>query len=225
MVEKNPYYISKEDTKRLTSEQIRAAKYNNVFLISMFTNLVGQNCENPSATAGKHRAQINIGELPCSEAATGIPQYELGKKLEFLLATLTNSADARTMFMKSYFSTLIARLRDGSVGDNKSWEDYRKTANCDSNLANRTPINAALLCYSQDDSMEIGINFAKVIDCLIRKTNTGKYDLVNFDENKLQNKDVARQMALAFNNQLKSFKSNSRFMRNFKYDPNSESYL
>ena len=63
-------------------------------------------------------------------------------------------------------------------------------------------------------------------DCiLIRKNSVGKYELINFDENKIENKEMSKKMAIAFNQQLTSFKSNHRFMRNFKYDPSNESSL
>ena len=225
MAEKNPYYIDKEDTKKLTIEQIKAAKYNNVFLISLFTNIVDQEGFNASTAAGKHRAQINLGELPCSEKTTGLPQYELGKKLEFLIGSLTNSPDARSRFMSSYFRTLIDRIRDGSVGDNKSWVDYSRLSSCDRDVEGYSPLNAALLAYSKDDSCEIGLNFAKLIDCLVRKNRFGKFEFVNFNETTSENKEMSKKMGLAINEQLLSLKTNNKFTRNFKYDPSNEAFI
>lgn len=211
---KNKYYLDYDASKGLTTDQLRAAKYNNQFLMSVFTKLVASEGTNPEEAVGDFITCILDNKLPRSDAETGLSSNNLGAKLNFLVTTLRNNPAAQKKFQNSFFYHLINAFRRGSTtfNEQEQWESYQPTSSCSSKYRARGPFAIAMLCHSKDDTAPIGINFATLIDSLIGGDNYGNY-YIKTDFDKLGN--TAKEMNMACKNYLSTIKSNSAFKQNF----------
>ena len=220
----NKYYLDSEDTKKLTVEQLRAAKYNNYFLMSVFTNLVAEKGTNSETVVNSSFLPgLLLNNLPRKDSQTGIDSHNLGAKLNFLLRTLRNNPEAQKNFSSSFLSQLIECFRRGTTAiEDGQWIDYKESSHCEERYKNKDPFSAALLCYSRNDSLPVGINFAKIIDCLITTNNKGEYKLRD-DFDKLSKE--AAEMTAACDKYLNAIKTNPSFTRNFYQDPENSASI
>ncbi|MBP3345258.1 MAG: hypothetical protein J6K97_03545 [Clostridia bacterium] len=223
MAVKHPYYIDNEYQKslNLTTKEIEAIKYNNIFLTTIFTRLVG--------SKGNVRQSINNDDLTRFIMNNTLPREkdvdpnkfsynDLGGKINFLLTQIENNPQDKEFFNQSYFSSLIGMIRSGSTQTQaltEPWHNYKHTEKAIPSLKKLSALNAALACYAQDRTTPIGLNFAAIIDCLIQKDNNGKYRFVR-DFSPLKNASEGSEMFKAVDRQLVSFKSNQIFKRNFE---------
>ena len=214
---KNPYYLDRDDCRRLSVDQLRAAKYNNQFLMSVFTKLVASEGENAQESVGNFITCILDNKLPRSDFETGIPSYNLGAKLNFLVTTLQSKPMERKKFQNSFFYQLISAFRRGTTtfDETEHWDNYIPTAACSENYKERGPFAIAMLCHSKDNSAPIGINFATLIDSLIGTDSTGRY-YIKSDFDKLGSN--AKEMNTACKTYLTTIKSNPAFRQNFKQE-------
>lgn len=220
MAEKNPYYIDREDTRRLSKEQIDCAKANNKFLLSVFTKLVMSEGKNATLAVpvGK-RSQLLEGKLPYSDKETGISSNNLGQKVCFLLKALeTNEAD-REAFANSYFSELITFLCKGTtdteINTPERWTNYVPTSRCNSEVAKKDAFTAATIFYKNDYTMPVGLNLSKIIDCLVTSNGKGGFEL-NKTFGAFKNADMASKMTNAIKQQLFDFKNSTAFKTSFE---------
>ncbi|MBQ8444082.1 MAG: hypothetical protein IJX25_01870 [Clostridia bacterium] len=215
MAVKNPYYIYKEDTQKLTAEQIKSAKFNNYFLMSVFTRLVQSNGENAvEAVSKSYLPGLLLNSLPKTDIQTGIDSKNLGAKVKFLIQALQDSKANRESFNSSFFADLIHRLAFGSIRQDysKRWKNYKATKNCIEKYKEKDPFDAAILCHSKNDNLPVGINFATLIDGIVVANNRGEFHLrTNF--NPLSTEAV--QMTDACDIYLTMLQENPTFVQNF----------
>ena len=229
MAEKNPYYIDKEDTSKLTKVQIDNAKHNNRFLLSVFTNLVANDGKNATLSVPfGRRTQLLAGNLPYSDKETGISSYRLGEKVSFLLQALETSEEERAFFENSYFSELIGFLckgtTDSKIETPERWTNYVPTKYCDVDSAKKDAFTAATVFYKNDYSLPIGLNLAKIIDCIVIPNGKGGF-ILNKNFGVFKNADMANKMTAAIERQLADFKGSQEFRRKFEKDYESGAYL
>ena len=205
-----------EKEKEAHKQATRNAKYNNYFLMSVFTNLVAENGTNASSVVpSTFLPNILLGRLPKEDADTKIDSQQLGAKIKFLLRELKSGEQAQQFFSNSFFSKLIECFRRGTTSTNTidRWIAYKPTEACDAKYKEREPFAAALMCYQKNENLPVGINFAKIIDCLIVRKNNGEYAFrQNFDEFG----EEATLMTAACDKYLRALKTNPLFTSNFE---------
>lgn len=219
----NPYFIGEEKSKKLTTDQLRASKFNSQFALSVFSSLVENNGENPYLSMSEtHLEKILKGQMPKSGAETGLASNDFANKIRCLLAELKQPGGVET-FTHTFFYRIIDRCRLGSTDYNKEefWINFREKSDIDPKYQGKNAYFAALLCHSRNNSRPIGLNFSKFIDCLMVPDGKGGYKMSNkIDESSKE----GQQITLAFSEYLKLLRENPDFLANFEYkESNDES--
>ncbi|MBE7074328.1 MAG: hypothetical protein E7379_04500 [Clostridiales bacterium] len=204
----NRYYLDKEDCKKLTIQQLRAYKYNNQFLISVFSLLNDSDGRNPEDALGFKLPCILENKLPKPDSETGIPSNNLGAKINFLIQTLKNSEADRQKFVNSFFYQAIEILRRGSLDYTDGWDTYKISSKCPDLHKDKNPFTLAILSHSKTNELPIGLDFTKLIDSLIGTDKNGKY-YIRTDFDKMSSN--AREINLACEAYLKMIKTNPMF--------------
>lgn len=212
------YFIDKDLSSKLTPEQLRAAKFNNHWLMAVFTKLVESNGNNIKEIIGNDNLPgILCGKLPRSDQDTGIDSEKLGEKLRFLAQEL-QTPQGKLAFQQSFFFQLIEAFRRGTIDYTKKdcWISYEYISNSDPKYANKEPFTAACLCHARDEKTPVGINFYTLIDSLIGEEN-GNYKIKTlFDP--LDRTAKGTEMTEACAKHLNVLKNNKHFKECFIQD-------
>lgn len=222
---KNKYFLDKESTKGLSIEQLRAAKFNNQFLMSVFTNLVAHDGTNAESVIGQDYITCLLdNKLPRSDAETGVSSKNLGAKLSFLIKTLRNNPEEQKKFQNSFFFQLIEVFRRGTINydEQEIWSNYKPTTLCPDKYKKKGAFSIAMLCHSKNDSAPIGIDFSTLIDSLIDTDKNGNY-FITTDFDKFGSE--AQEMNNACKEYLKLIKSTPTFQSYFESEDGSAMYI
>lgn len=230
----NPYF-SKDDQdfvstidRKVDPERMKRIKANNRFILSVLQIITLK--EDFFNTPGMQKywdRVIIAGNLANSDKLTGFNTKNLGEKIKFLVKTLAKSPEKLDAFKNSFFVKKVIEpiyigdfsfaSSDLSPSLNKSvkndrWEYYEKIGN-DPDLKG-SQLNCALKCYTDDPTVPVGLNFANLINCVVREDEYGNYQFVTEMTDEMQ--DDAIKASKEFIELLKSI---DRFKNNFK-NPN-----
>ena len=209
----NRFFIGDEKSRSMTIDQVHDAKFNNQFAISVFSALAETGGKYPDdAVKEKYRERINNNQLPKSDTETGIFSNNLAKKIKCLIEELKKPG-ATELFTHSFFYQIIDRIRLGSMEYNSQemWQNFKETAGCEDRYKGKDPLFASLLCHLRNPDRAIGLDFTKLIDCLMVPNGKGGYSMVR--EPDKRTKDEATQACKAY---LKLLRENPAFTKNFE---------
>ena len=217
----NPFYIGQEKSRAMSIDQLHNAKLNNQFAISVFSALAESEGEYPdSAVKSKYKDENGIlTKLPKSDAETGIYSNNLAKKIQCLINELKKPGGAE-LFTHSFFYQIIDHIRLGSMeySTEELWQNFQEKSNCEERYQGKDPLFVSLLCHLRNPDRPVGLDFTKLIDCLMVPNGNGGYKMVK--EPDKRTKELANQACKAY---LKTLRENPSFIKNFEYhEPASE---
>ena len=136
------------------------------------------------------------------------------EKMLFLINAL-KVAKNRDIFMQSPIIPYVLQpYSEGYTNKDQShefWLNYKPLPECEIGLAKLDPFVAATVCERENGRTPIGLDFALIIDLLVKKGPDGKFYLSdNID------KETRAQLLEATDRQIKKIKANERFQENFK---------
>ncbi len=211
-MKKNPYFI--DGNGGLSKEQLANMKLNNFYLYKALNQILKSVRTNDAKIGGPLRASLLTGELKKSDALTGVDTNRLGEKLKFLVIELSdkNHPEKLEAFKKSYlYNTVIEPLSSGYILDeDRKWSNYKHTSNYEQAFKNKNALDAALTCQREDEKAPLGLDFSKIIDSFVKTDEKGNFYL---EDSYTIEEEIA--MGEAVNEQLKTFKNNSRFKANY----------
>ena len=217
----NPFYIGQEKSKALSVDELHNAKFNNQFAISVFSSLAEYEGLSPdTAVKAKYKNEDGkLTKLPKSDSETGIYSNNLAKKIQCLIEELKKPGGPE-LFTHSFFYQIIDRIRLGSMEytSKELWENYKEKPTCEERYQGKDPLFVALLCHLRNQDRPIGLDFSKLIDCIMVPNGNGGYKMIK--EPDKRTKEQASQACKAY---LKTLRENPAFTKNFEYQqPASE---
>ena len=199
----NPFFIGEEKSIVMSDDERHSAKFNNQFAISIFSYLAEHEGKNPEdAIQEKYKEKINNNQLPRSDEETGLYSNNLAKKIKCLIEELKKPG-ASELFTHSFFYQIIDRIRLGSMEYNNQemWENYKEKASCEERYQGKDPLFASLLCHLRNPDRAVGLDFTRLIDCLMVPNGKGGYSMIKEPDKKT--KEAATQACKAYLKLLK----------------------
>ena len=217
----NPFYIGPEKSRAMSVDQLHDTKFNNQFAISVFSALAESEGQSPeTAIKAKYKDEKGrLAKLPKSDKETGFYSNDLAKKIQCLIEELKKPGGPE-FFTHSFFYQLIDHIRLGSmeyVGE-ELWQNFKEKSTCEERYKEKDPLFVALLCHLRNPDRPVGLDFTKLIDCLMVPNGNGGYKMIK--EPDRRTKETATQACEAY---LKALRENPAFTKNFEYQtPASE---
>lgn len=146
---------------------------NSVYIWKVLINIFRHNGSTEELSA-EYKTQIMSGKL---YNTTKKEDDEAAAKLKALVKALDKDEN-KQKFLKSYFCAAIQVLNNGSKDPNSNeiWTNY--SLKKDSHMQGSV-LNNALISYKDDSSAELGIDMNKFLSTIIRKNESGIYEIID----------------------------------------------
>jgi len=228
MTFKNPYFssenadfVSVKDQKP-TAERMRMIKVNNKFLFTLFSAMRTSKTKEEFTNTKiyqKYKNTFLAGNLFKNDNLTGFNTKKLGEKIKFLVMAFCDEShpeNIQKIQESSFMKDIMMILYHGGISpegtdSDEMWELYEKADTVDGDLKNLSPLNGAVSCYVNDNTMPVGLDFSTLIDGIVKEDEYGNYEIAS----EIDNLKTNEEMIVAMKTFVDMMKSSEKFKRNY----------